>query len=109
MYNSVTLIGRVGTDMDNKAFESLNRISRFSFCTWENVDIDGETTKKTSWHNVEAWNGLSDICRNNIKKGDFCMIQGTIKYNKYVKDNVEITRTMIVLFSIKKLAYDKTH
>ena len=80
-YNKVTLIGRVGQDLEVKAPQN-GSVVNFSIATTEKV---GKEKEVTDWHNIVAWNGLATIAGNFLKKGTLVLIEGSLRNDNYEK------------------------
>lgn len=82
--NRVTLVGTVGeaprvSERDGTAF-----VANFSLATnevWR--DNDGKEVQRTEWHRCVAWNRLSNVIKDHVKKGDNLYIEGKISTNKW--------------------------
>jgi len=74
MLNSITLIGRVGQDPTVKVISDTAQVSNFSVAYTEKYKDQPQTT----WFNVQAWNSLSKIVQDQVKKGDLVTIIGKI-------------------------------
>src|SRR5262249_8876381 len=61
--NKVILIGRLGKDPEVKYTPSGAPVAKFTLATDEVFkDRSGEQQRRTEWHNIVAWNRLSEIC-----------------------------------------------
>ena len=74
MLNSFTLIGRVGQDPTVKHISNETQVSNFSVAYTEKYKDQSQTT----WFNIQAWNGLSKIVQEQVKKGNLITIIGKI-------------------------------
>lgn len=83
MLNKALIIGRVGRDAEKKT-ESLCTFSVATTEKWKTKD--GEQKEKTTWHNVQAWGKLSEICSQYVKKGMLVYVEGSIEHQEW-KDN----------------------
>lgn len=101
--NQCLIIGNVGKDPETRVLDNGVKVSTFSVATSTGGyrKQDGtDVPEKTSWHNVVAWRGLSDIAEKYIRKGDKVTIFGTINYREYEKDSVKRYITDIVAYDI---------
>ena len=48
------------------------------------------------WHRICFFGNVAEVCKNWLHKGDLIAIEGRIKTEKYIKDNVEHTAKKIV-------------
>jgi single-strand DNA-binding protein len=82
--NKVQLIGRIGTDIDSKTFDSGNKKVSFRMATTEvRKDADGNKQEETQWHNIIAWGKLAEILEKYTKKGDELMLEGKLVYRMW--------------------------
>jgi single-strand DNA-binding protein len=97
--NRVTLIGNLGQDPETKTTETGKKVTRFTMATNDGYkNADGQKISETTWHNIVAWNGLSDIADKYLKKGKEVAVEGRIVYRSY-EDKKGLTKniTEIVL------------
>lgn len=99
MVNSVTLLGRAGSDPKILRFENGNSIAEFSLATsdsWKDKTTQ-EWREETQWHNIKIQNrGASaqvERAEKFIKKGMLIFIEGRIKYRSW--DDKEGTKHYI--------------
>ena len=109
--NEVLLLGTVGNDPETKILNENSRVSTFRLATNENyTDKSGVKKESTEWHNVEAWNYLSDTIANYVKKGTHIIIRGKIKTESYDDNQVagrKVYRTKIVMDNLHFLPNGK--
>ena len=79
----------------------------FSVATSESWQKDGETKKKTEWHNIVVWGKLGSICAEYIKKGSEVYVEGKIETRSYedkqgVKKYITQIKANNVQFATKK-------
>lgn len=86
--NKVILIGNIGQDPETKILDgSTTSLTKFTLATnkrWK--DKDGKKKEETQWHNIVAWNKLSEIIDKYCKKGDKIMIEGELKTRTYTPE-----------------------
>lgn len=85
--NQVQLIGRVGSEPDQKEFDggkSRTNLNIATHYTYKNAE--GEKVEETDWHNVVAWGKTGEIAAKYLKKGSEVAIQGRLSTRKYEKD-----------------------
>jgi len=100
--NEVMLLGTVGSDPETKILSENRRVSTFRMATNESYTdkVSGEKKEVTEWHNIEAWNFLSDTIQNYVKKGTHILIKGKIKTESYDDTQVanrKVFRTKILM------------
>ncbi len=77
--NSVSLIGRMGTEPEMKDLGNDRSMTRFSVATNEYYkDKNGETVKETQWHNVVAWGNTAKLAEKILSKGKEVAIHGKL-------------------------------
>lgn len=76
--NKVTLIGRIGNDLELKEISNDVKLVNFSIAT-----NDGTKDKpKTNWHNCTAFNNTAENLVKYQKKGSLIYVEGTLNYSK---------------------------
>ena len=108
--NRVILVGHVGQDPELKFTTSGHSISTFSLATNE-VWIDAEKNKKehTEWHNIVAWDKLSDFANQYLKKGQLVFIEGKLRTRSWEDKNKNTRfKTEIVCQQITPLEWKKS-
>lgn len=81
--NSVQLLGRVGTNPQQKGSNKL--VISFRMATdFTVLRESGKFLKRTQWHTVTCFDReLQEFILNNIKKGQRIYLQGHIEYNEF--------------------------
>jgi len=77
--NKVILIGNLGKDPEMKFTPSGKATCKFSLATnakW--TDANGEKKEAVTWHNIETWGRLAEICNEYLHKGSQVYIEGRI-------------------------------
>jgi|SRR5271166_5131404 len=88
MINEVTLLGRVG-QKEFKPTKNGSFICKLSIVTDRKyLGTNGETNKITTWHNVNVFNKLAEICNKFVHVGDLVYIKGEISNRKYDENGV---------------------
>jgi single-strand DNA-binding protein len=102
MLNSVTLIGRMGTDLRKKVVVGGKRLVTFSLATTEFVPGVGAHTE---WHQVVAWAQFCDeAAATGARKGDQVYIEGALRTSTWFgKDGKNNYRTQIQVSKFKLL------
>jgi len=97
MHNKITLIGRLGRDVEAKESASGNRYWRFSIAT--NEWIGSKNEEETTWHNITCFNDyVGKQLDDKGKAGTLLYIEGKQVYNTYInKDGQEVTAGGVVL------------
>ena len=82
--NKVQLIGYVGKDPIVTYTHKGNKVARLQVATHILYsDAKGNKIKKTTWHEVTAWEKKADIVENNFLKGSHILVEGEIVYRTY--------------------------
>lgn len=79
MYQSVTIIGRLGGDPSMRYTSSGVAVTSFSVATsrkW--TDAAGAAQERTTWFKVSAWRKLAETCNQYLHKGQLVMVEGEI-------------------------------
>ena len=103
--NKVILIGHLGKDPEVRRFTNGDPKTSFSLATsssWKDKNT-GERKQQTEWHNIEAFGSVAAICEQYLKKGSHVYIEGRLKTEKYMKDNIERYITKIILEKMQML------
>ena len=97
MHNKITLIGRLGRDVEAKDSSNGNRYWRFSIAT--NEWISSKDKEETTWHNITCFNDyIGKQLDDKGKAGTLLYIEGKQVYNTYInKDGQEVTAGGVVL------------
>ncbi len=83
-FNKVTLIGNLGRDPETRTLPSGAKVTEFSVATTESYNSrNGEKVEMTTWFRAEAWERLSDIASQYLKKGDQVYLEGRLRMEEY--------------------------
>ena len=97
MLNKVTLIGRLGRDVELRQTQSGDSVANLSLTTskkWKNKQ--GESQEKTEWHRVVMFGKLADIANSYLTTGSLVYIEGEIQTRSWEKDGEKKYSTEIV-------------
>lgn len=82
--NSVQLIGYLGNDPTLKTATNGSQLTWLRLATdYMRKDEEGKTMKKTSWHNIIAWEKLATLAIETLSKGSHLLIEGELVYRTY--------------------------
>ena len=82
--NKAIILGYVGKSPETRLFASGDQVTNFSIATSERYkDKSGEMKESTTWHNIAAFNKLSEICSQIVHKGSQVYIEGKITTRKW--------------------------
>jgi single-strand DNA-binding protein len=91
-HNSVQLIGYLGKEPKMKTAVNGSLYARLSLATdFFRHKKDGTVIKKTTWHEVLAWDALAETIPGNFITGSHVLVQGEIR-NRTYKDKEGIVR-----------------
>jgi len=111
MYNKLTIIGRIGRDIEAK--ETNRGIKYWKFSVATNEWISSKSEEESTWHSITCWNTfIGKTLENTCGKGTLVYIEGKQTYNTYTnKDGVEMKAGNLVLnsFSSTLKVLDKGH
>lgn len=88
--NKVILIGNVGKDPEYKDFDNGGSVVQFTLATTDRAfkTANGtEVPERTEWHNIVLQNGLANIAKEYVKKGNKLYIEGKIRTRSYEDRN----------------------
>ena len=104
MINKVILVGRLGRDPEMRYTPSGAAVANFSLATDERWSSNGETQKRTEWHNIVVWSKLAEICNQYLTKGRLVFIEGRLQTRDWEdKDGNKRRTTEIVASDMKML------
>lgn len=83
--NKVTLIGRIGQNVEAKQVNNQS-VASFSLATSEKYTKDGERKELTEWHNCSLWGPRADKLAPYLTKGKQVAVTGSIHYRKVEKE-----------------------
>ncbi len=80
MYQSITLVGNLGGEVEMKYTPSGAPVANFNLAvnkSW--TDAQGEKKEKTSWFRITVWRAQAEICANYIHKGSKVLVIGEVE------------------------------
>lgn len=87
MVNKIILVGRLGQNPALEYTQGGTAVCKFSVATSERwKDKDGTKQEKTTWHNIQCWSKLAEICEKHLTKGRQVFIEGKQEHTTYEKD-----------------------
>lgn len=109
--NKVILMGYVGKDPEYKDFDNDGSVAKFTLATTDRAfkTANGtEVPERTEWHNIVLQNGLANIAKEYVKKGNKLYIEGKIRTRSY-EDNNGVKRyvTEVYGFNMEMLSPKK--
>jgi single-strand DNA-binding protein len=108
--NTVTLLGNVTRDPEIKVTPT-GSVCNFGLATnrvWK--DKKGDKQSLAEFHNITAWNGLSEICGQYVRKGKPLYVKGYLKTHTWDDDKgikhymTEVVAQDVILLGAKSAA-----
>ncbi len=91
--NSITLIGRVGGDIDVKYFESGSVVAKFSLA----VNRRSKKDEQPDWFNCEVWGKTAEVVEKYVSKGKQIGVRGSLKIESWQDRNSGATQSKPVI------------
>ncbi len=84
------LIGYLGRDPELRYTPQGKPVATFSVATSRSyTDAEGERKEETQWFRVQAWNRLSEVCGQYLKKGMKVYVEGRLSTHQWTdRDNL---------------------
>lgn len=76
MYQSITLLGNLGSDPSMKYMPSGMAVTNFSMATSESWTTDGERQERTTWWRVAVYGKSAEAANQYLKKGSKVLVIG---------------------------------
>lgn len=108
MFNRVILIGRVGRDADFQMTSKGTGVARFSLATrrrWR--DKDGNWQDDVQWHNIAVIGQHAQRVKERAKTGVLLMIEGEIRYNKWIDKESGNQRTRPEIIALRVVSLER--
>ncbi len=102
--NQVQLIGYLAKDPLISFAKNGSKRAYLRLATdWFRKDSNGNIHKKTTWHDIVAWDKKAENIENNFITGSHVLVEGEIDYRKYYKGNELRYITQILATKIMNL------
>jgi single-strand DNA-binding protein len=104
-YNSVCLIGNVGTTPELRYTPSGQGVCSFTMATNRSYKAqNGERKEETTWHNIVVWGKSAEWANTNINKGSLVFVEGRISNRSWEgNDGVKHYKTEIIANKVSSL------
>lgn len=79
MYQCITLIGNLGSDVEMRYTPSGVPVATFSLAVNKTWTQDGERKDKTTWFRVTTWRKTAEIVNEHLKKGRRVLVVGELE------------------------------
>ena len=103
--NHLTITGNLGKDPTTRYTPNGKKVCSFSVASnrhWN--DGEGERHEETTWFNVEAWNGLGEVCQKYLAKGRRVLVEGRLTIRPYTaQDEQQRTWVAVVASNVEFL------
>lgn len=91
--NTVTLTGRLGSDLELKFTKTGTAVTGASLA----VESGFGESKKTLWIGIDLWGKTAESASKYLSKGKKIAISGRLDQSEYVKDGKTIQKTRVVV------------
>jgi single-strand DNA-binding protein len=102
--NKVQLIGYLGKDpVVTVTKDGVKRVFLRLATDWYRKSEDGTEKKKTTWHNIVAWDKKAKKIENDFISGSHVLVEGEIDHHSYYKGTEKRYITRILATKIMNL------
>jgi len=87
-YNKVILIGLIESEMNLRETNNKTPVTNFTVTTinkWTGRNGENKIYKK--WHHIVCWGKVAEYVVDTFSSGDEVLIEGSISYRSYIKDD----------------------
>ena len=77
MLNSITLMGRIVRDPENRKTATGKSVTSFTLAVERDIKTNGE--KETDFIDCVAWNGTADLVAKYFTKGRMAVVRGRLQ------------------------------
>lgn len=92
--NKAFILGNVTNDPESRQLPN-STFCGFGVATNKKWTSNGERKEKASFHTIETYAGLADVCAKFVTKGMTVLIEGEIEYKEWDKEGVKHYKTVI--------------
>lgn len=93
--NQVSLLGRIGGDLELKHTQSGSAVMNFTLATDEKTKRGDQWEKVTTWHRIVAWGKTAENIHKYFGKGSKIAVEGKLQNSEYEKQGVKVTQTKV--------------
>ena len=84
MINNVTLVGRLGHDVELRFLPTGKPVTRLRIATDASyTNSDGQRVEQTDWHSVVVFGRNAENCQQYLGKGSLVYIEGSLKNRRW--------------------------
>lgn len=91
--NTVTLVGRAGSDPEVRYFESGSVVCNFSIA----VDRRSRKNEQPDWFRLEMWGRTAEVAANYVRKGKLIGVTGALKIETWTDRSTGALRSAPVI------------
>jgi single-strand DNA-binding protein len=96
--NNVQLIGHLGKDPETRFTPTGKKVCHFSLA------VNRRGSEEADWFQIEAWEGLGEVCQQYLAKGRLVYLEGRLKTDRWTDDKGETHyRTKVVARQMQML------
>lgn len=99
MTAQITLIGRLGKDVDSKLTDNGKSLAKFSLA----VSSGFGDKKTTSWFDCVAWEKTAEVAVKYLKKGNIVALTGNCEIRKFETDKGQGTSVQVTVRELELL------
>jgi single stranded DNA-binding protein len=102
-YNKVILVGVIESSIVLRETTNGTAVTNFTVTTvnkW--TDRNGEIKNYKKWHHIVCWGRIAEYAADSFVAGDEVLIEGSISYRNYEKDDKKLKVAEIKATSISK-------
>jgi len=78
MYQSLTVIGRLGRDPESRFMPNGDRVTSFNIATDRSYTKGSERVKETTWFRVTIFGKQAEACDQFLSKGKMVLVEGRL-------------------------------
>lgn len=87
-YNKVIIIGTIESEISLRKTTNGTPVTNFTVTTTNKwIDKNDETKNYKKWHHIVCWGKIAEQVVENFHNGDEVLIEGSISYRSYEKDD----------------------
>jgi single-strand DNA-binding protein len=102
-YNKVLLVGVIESEMSLRMTTNGTSVTNFTLTTsnkWTDKDNKEQNYKK--WHHIVCWGKMAEHVVSSLQTGDTVIVEGSISYRHYEKDNKKLKVAEIKATNVSK-------
>jgi single-strand DNA-binding protein len=102
-YNKTLLVGVIESEMSLRVTTNGTSVTNFTLTTsnkWTDKDNKEQNYKK--WHHIVCWGKMAEYVVTSLSTGDTVLVEGSISYRHYEKDNKRLKVAEIKATSVSK-------